>query len=80
MRGRVTLFTSMRKEILDAWLAGPRRLTLVACACGRVATPLPLFNAMTTGARGAGSYGQTVAIHSALSIVSDRGSGNGCHI
>jgi len=43
MRGRVTLFTAMRKEILDAWLAGPWRLTLVACACAKVATPLPLI-------------------------------------
>ena len=80
MRGSVTLFTAMRKEILDARLAGPWRLTLVACACAKVATRYRLFNALTTGARGAGSYGQTVAIHSVLSIVSDRGSGNGCHI
>jgi hypothetical protein len=39
MRGRVTLFIAMRKDILDGCLRVLRLSASVACVCGGVAMP-----------------------------------------
>jgi hypothetical protein len=39
MRGRVTLFIAMRKDILDALFTGAAAFCVGACVCGGVAMP-----------------------------------------
>jgi hypothetical protein len=70
----VTLFIVMRKDILDALFAGAAAF-YVGGVCLRRGC-----NAIKPQATGVDRGFQTVATQSGLTIVGDRGSGNGCHI
>ena len=81
MRGRVTLFIAMRKEILGALFTGAAAFYVGGVCLRRGCNALMTYcNAIKSQVTGVDCGVQTVAALSGLSIVGDRGSGNGCHI
>ena len=81
MRGRVTLFIALRKEILDALFTGAAAFYVGGVCLRRGCNAsTAYFNAIKSQATGVDRGVQTVATQSGLTIVGDRGSGNGCHI
>ena len=81
MRGRVTLFIAMRKDILDALFTGAAAFCVGGVCLRRGCNALIAYcNAIKSQVTGVDRDVQTVATQSGLTIVGDRGSGNGCHI
>ena len=81
MRGRVTLFIALRKEILGALFTGAAAFYVGGVCLRRGCnTSIAYCNAIKSQATGVDCDVQTVATQSGLTIVSDRGSGNGCHV
>ena len=81
MHGRVTLFIALRKEILDALFTGAAAFYVGGVCLWRGCNALIAYcNAIKSQVTGDDRGVQTVAAQSGLTIVSDRGSGNGCHI
>ena len=80
MRGRVTLFIAMRKEILDALFTGTAFYVSGVCLRRGCNALIAYCNAIKSQVTGVDRGIQTVATQSGLTIVGDRGSGNGCHI
>ena len=81
MRGRVTLFIAMRKEILGALFAGAAAFYVGGVCLRRGCNALIAYcNAIKSQVKRVDRDVQTVATQSGLTVVGDRGSGYGCHI
>ena len=81
MRGRVTLFIALRKEILGALFTGAAAFYVGGVCLRRGCNAVIAYcNAIKSQVTRVDRDVQTVATQSGLTIVGDRGSGNGCHI